>query len=82
MPLSDGGYSESVSNQGHRFYDGKLQFDYAKCCETRGQMANLFPEWSCARCVSICAAEGNRRRPAAENFEAMRRQLTMQGSSV
>jgi hypothetical protein len=45
-------------------------------------MANLFPEWSCARCVSICAAEGNRRRHAAENFEATKRRLTMQAGSV
>jgi len=82
VSMPDGGYSESVSKQVHRFYDGKLQFDNAKCCETRGQMANLFPEWSCARCVSICAAEGNRRRPAAENFEAKRRQLTMQAGSI
>lgn len=77
VPKPNGGYSEDVSNQGHRFYDGKLQFDYGKCCETRGQMANLFPEWSCARCVSICAAQGNRRRPAVKKFYEKRRQLTM-----
>ena len=76
VPMSDGGYSEPVSNQAHRFYDGKLQFDYARCCETRGQMANLLPEWSCARCVSNCAAEGNQRRYAAENFREKMYQLT------
>jgi ferredoxin len=75
-PMSDGVYSELVSNQAHRFYDGQLQFDYAKCCETRGQMANLLPEWSCARCVSICAAEGNQRIFAAKNFSKKLNQLT------
>jgi hypothetical protein len=82
VPMPEGGYSEAVSRQAHRFYDGKLQFDHGKCCETRGQMANLFPEWSCARCVSICAAEGNRRKTAAGNFEAKRRQLTMHAGSI
>jgi len=75
-PMSDGRYSEPVSNQAHRFYDGKLQFDYARCCETRGQMANLLPEWSCARCVSNCAVEGNRRRYAVENFNEKMYKLT------
>jgi ferredoxin len=37
VSMPDGGYSESVSKQVHRFYDGKLQFDNAKCCETRGR---------------------------------------------
>ncbi|MGD2201649.1 MAG: hypothetical protein PVJ38_08475, partial [Candidatus Bathyarchaeota archaeon] len=62
VPSTDGGYSDQVATQSHRFWEGKLQFDYARCCETRGQMAALFPEWSCARCVSVCAAEGDRRK--------------------
>jgi hypothetical protein len=77
VPKPDAGYSEGVSNQNHRFFDGKLQFDYGKCCETRGQMANLFPEWSCARCVSICAGHGNRRRSAVKKFYEKKRQLTI-----
>jgi hypothetical protein len=76
VPMPEGGYSEQVSAQSHRFYEEKLQFDYAKCCEARGQMANLFPDWSCARCVSICAVEGNRRKYAAENFGNKLCQLT------
>jgi hypothetical protein len=76
VPTSEGGYSSQVSAQSHRFWEGKLQFDYAKCCEKRGQMAGLFSEWSCARCVTICSEEGGRRKYAAENFQNMISNLT------
>ena len=75
-PTPDGGYSDPVSAQSHRFWEGKLQFDYARCCETRGQMAALFPEWSCARCVSVCAVDGGRRKAAVEGFKAKAGELT------
>lgn len=76
VPQPIGKYSEQVSRQAHRFWDGKLQFDYARCCEMRGQMAALFPEWSCARCVSICAVEGGKRKDAVENYSKKRMELT------
>lgn len=68
VPTSDGGYSNALSRQKHRFWDGKLQFDFGKCCDDRGQMMSLYPEWSCSRCVSICIAQGNRRQNAARSF--------------
>ena len=77
VPESNGEYSEQVSAQTHRFWDGKLQFDYARCCETRGQMAQLLPEWSCARCITVCAAEGNRRKNAVEGFREKAAELTI-----
>jgi len=76
VPTPNGGYPEQISKQAHRFWEGKLQFDFARCEDERGQMATLFPEWSCARCVSICAAEGNRRVYAAKNFYKKVLQLT------
>ena len=69
VPQSEGEFSEQVLSQTHRFWEGELQFDYARCCETRGQMASLFPEWSCARCVSVCAVEGVRRKASVEGFK-------------
>ncbi|MFC2048390.1 hypothetical protein ACFLSK_03045 [Chloroflexota bacterium] len=68
IPNPDGQYSEQVARQAHRFWDGKLQFDYGKCCDDRGQMSGLLPEWSCARCLSICVDQGIRRKYAAQNF--------------
>lgn len=76
VPQPDGKFSEQVSRQTHRFWEGKLQFDYARCCETRGQMATLFPEWSCARCVSACEVEGVRRKASVEGFKKKMSKLT------
>jgi hypothetical protein len=67
-PLPTGTYSDRIQAQTHRFWEGQLQFDFGRCCEDRGQMRNLLPEWSCSRCVSICQAEGVRRRHAAEHY--------------
>ena len=78
VPKPDGQYSEQVSRQGHRFWEGKLQFDYGKCCDDRGQMAGLFPEWSCARCLTVCVDQGIRRRHAAQNFYPKMSELTTQ----
>jgi hypothetical protein len=76
VPLTNGEYSKQVSRQSHRFWEDQLQFDYAKCCEIRGQMAALFPEWSCARCVTICAEEGNRRKKSVQNYYEKKLKLT------
>ncbi len=75
-PKPDGQYSEQVSRQAHRFWEEKLQFDYGKCCDDRGQMAGLFPEWSCARCVTVCVDQGIRRKHAAQNFYQKMSELT------
>jgi len=76
VPTSNGGYPEQISKQAHRFWKGKLQFDFARCCEERGQIATLFPEWSCARCVSVCVDTGKKRMYAAKNFYRKMLQLT------
>ncbi len=76
VPETNGTYNDHVSGQTHRFWEGKLQFDSARCCEDRGQMTTLLPEWSCARCLSICAAEGMRRASAARDFYQKMQELT------
>jgi hypothetical protein len=74
--LPTGAFSDRINAQTHRFWDRQLQFDFGRCCEDRGQMRNLLPEWSCSRCVSICQAEGVRRRYSAEHFDRKKQQLT------
>lgn len=68
MPMSNGKYPEQVLRQKHRFWDNQLQFDFGKCCDERGHMQSLFPDWSCARCVTVCASKGLKRIYAAKNF--------------
>jgi len=75
-PEPTGNYSETISRQAHRFWENKLQFDFGKCCDERGQMAGLLPEWSCARCLTICINQGNRRKQAAETFYKKIEELT------
>ena len=70
-PRSDGRYTERVASQTHRFWDGALHFDYTSCCDERGQMAKLYDEWFCGRCLCMCAHAGHRRQWAAENFDAL-----------
>lgn len=76
IPSSNGRYSEQILKQTHRFWSGKLQFDFARCREKREQMTILFSEWSCARGLSVCAAVGKRRMYAAKNFYKKMFQLT------
>lgn len=75
-PLPTGAYADRIQAQTHRFWEGQLQFDYGRCCEDRGQMRNLLPEWSCSRCVSICQAQGVRRRYAVEHYYTKMEELT------
>jgi len=75
-PSPDGGYADDVGSQTHRFWEGKLQFDYASCCDDRGQLSTLYPEWSCARCVTICASEGVRNPVATKVFYSRMDELT------
>jgi ferredoxin len=76
VPSPNGKYSENVSRQRHRFWEDRLEFDFSRCCEQRGQMTTLFPEWSCARCLSTCAAFGRKRTYAADNFYTKMLELT------
>jgi hypothetical protein len=75
-PTPQGQFSEQVKRQIHRFWDGCLQFDYARCCEDRGQLGTLFPEWSCTRCLTVCVTEGSTRPSAAKAFYTKLHQLT------
>jgi hypothetical protein len=76
MPDMDGTFSPHIEGQQHRFWNGLLQFDYGRCCEERGQMAEIFPEWSCSRGLSICAAKGKKRLFAVQEFYKKRKELT------
>ncbi len=78
-PTPHGQYSDQVQRQAHRFWDGYLQFDYARCCDDRGQMGTLFPEWSCTRCLTTCATDGATRPAAVQAFYTKFCQLTATG---
>ncbi|MBN1685676.1 MAG: hypothetical protein JW852_03430 [Spirochaetales bacterium] len=67
-PGKNGKYPEEVAKQSYRFFNDKLQFDFARCLEDRGQMASMIPEWACARCITICAASGIRKEFPAANY--------------
>ncbi|MBA7651619.1 hypothetical protein ES703_59438 [subsurface metagenome] len=69
-------YPERILKQTHRFWEDKLQFDFGRCCEERGQMGTLFPEWSCSKCMAICLNAGERRLDAARDFYPKMLQLT------
>jgi len=60
-PKPDGSFDERISGQTHRFHGGALKFDFATCCRDRGQKAQLYDDYVCARCEAICAASGARR---------------------
>ncbi len=60
-----------------RFWGGQLQFEYELCLADRKSMASLYPEWRCGRCITVCAAAGNRRLKAVENYEKMRNTLAV-----
>lgn len=70
-PLENGEYPENIKQQNHRFYEGELQFDNGTCCDERGQKANLYNEWVCARCMASCGHLGKRRKSSVENFEKL-----------
>jgi len=67
-PAPNGSFAQHIIQQSHRSYEGKLQFDFDRCCENGERMRSVFPEWSCSRCLSCCAIEGNRRKYAATHF--------------
>jgi ferredoxin len=81
VPDPLGRYSEDL-HEPKRFWKGQLQFDHEQCLQDRKSMATLFPEWRCGRCITICAAAGNRRAEAVKNYEAMKRKLTVQSGEA
>jgi hypothetical protein len=78
-PLPTGTYSEQVARQAHRFWKGRLQFDFNKCTDERGQLTSLYPEWSCARCLNICLDRGMRKKQAVSGFYSQMSQLARAG---
>ncbi|MBU7032134.1 MAG: hypothetical protein HXS53_06360 [Theionarchaea archaeon] len=78
MPERNGTFPLEIIQQKHRFWNGTLQFDYRRCCEERGQMTEIFPEWSCSRALSVCAAKGKRRIFSAAHFYDKRAGLNTQ----
>ncbi len=80
VPTPEGRYSSQIANQQHRFWEGKLQFDFGRCLDERSQMATMFPEWSCARCLTSCAAQGKRRASTVDDYQQKMRELSLHGS--
>jgi hypothetical protein len=76
IPTPEGRYSDRILSQGHRFWDGELQFDFASCLDERGQMATLFSEWTCGRCPAVCIADGYREKEAVEAYHEKKTELT------
>lgn len=68
-PRPDGTFEERVAGQRHRFHEGALKFDFGTCCRDRGQKAQLYDDYVCARCEAICAVRGVRR--SAPEIEGM-----------
>ncbi|MGD8238183.1 MAG: hypothetical protein PVH68_06515 [Armatimonadota bacterium] len=64
-PGPDGTTEARLLRQKHRFFDGALDFDFGTCCRDRGQKAQLYDDYVCARCDVICAVRGVC-RPASE----------------
>jgi hypothetical protein len=77
VPTPRGEYPERLRQQTHRFWEGKLQFDYVQCREEVVQMRTLFPEWDCVRCLSVCASRGNKNPDGGENFRRKMLELTI-----
>lgn len=75
-PLRSGKYSKKVVSRSNWFYDGNLQFDFNLCRDDRTQMKDLYPEWSCARCLSACASNGLKSKSAVIKFNEIKHQLT------
>jgi ferredoxin len=61
----DGALDGHLLDQQHRFWKETLDFDYANCTRERGQKGQLYDDYVCARCETICASRGIR-KPASE----------------
>ena len=60
-PSPEGIFSSALTRQTHRFSGETLDFDFGNCLRYRGQKADIFEEFVCARCEVICAARGIRK---------------------
>ena len=60
-PAPDGTFDTHLSDQTHRFVNGTLDFDHANCAQERRQKAQLYDDYVCARCETICAVSGIRK---------------------
>ncbi len=67
-PDPEGRWPDHIAGQAHRFWDGQLQFDYRNCTQPRSQMADVYGEWMCGRCLAACVAMGGRSVKAAGAF--------------
>ena len=61
-PTPLGTMDESLLNQEHRFWEGTIDFDYGNCVRERGQKGQLYDDYVCARCETICASRGIRKK--------------------
>lgn len=66
-PMPSGQYPERLLSMKHRFYDGRLQFNFDMCIQERKKLTDLYSEWACSRCIAICASKG-KRNPAASDY--------------
>jgi hypothetical protein len=57
-------FPERLLGQKHRFDAGVLDFDFGNCSRDRGQKAELYEDYVCARCEAVCAARGVRKSAA------------------
>jgi hypothetical protein len=76
VPDRAGQYSADL-HESKRFWKGQLQFDYEQCLGDRKNMATLFPEWRCGRCITVCAVAGRRRVEAVEAYEKQKKALAV-----
>jgi hypothetical protein len=60
-PDPKGIFPERLKNQIHRFKDGFLDFDDNSCYTERSRKAQIYDDYVCARCESICATHGIRK---------------------
>jgi ferredoxin len=67
-PAPDGIFDSQLSDQTHRMSDGTLDFDHANCARERHQKAQLYDDYVCARCETICAVSGVRKSVSGIQF--------------
>ena len=63
-PMPDGTFAPEIAAQKHRFWGKTLDFDANNCARFRQQKAELYEDYSCARCEAICAVKGIRHAAA------------------
>lgn len=61
-PTPQGTIDEFILKQEHRFWEGTIDFDYGNCARERKQRGQLYDDYVCARCETICATGGIRKK--------------------